>query len=172
MASPPRTGTPRTGASRSGGGVTRSTPRLDAAAKWLASVSSVHTVDLGGLSELSQTKIAHGLEKHGRPVTRVTAYMIGRMVDRAQSWLRGENNPTKAAFWSTLDAEALGVICERIANGGGDLASVWAANPLTRPYARWKARKYPGKRMGEASGALLRHLRSAGAFAVTTGGKR
>lgn len=169
------TGLPRTGAPRTGTGasaVTASTPRLDALTKWLDSVSAVHTVDLGGLSELSRTKIEHGLEKHGRPVTKVNAYLIGRLVQRAQSWVRNTERPTKAAFWDAIDAEALGVIRERVANAGGDLRAEWAAHPLTRPYARQKARKYPGKPMGQASGALLSDLRSTGAFAVTTGGKR
>lgn len=170
-----RQGLPRTGAPRTGTGasqVNASTPKLDAVAKWLDSVSGVHTVDVGGISALSQTKIVHGLEKHGRPVTRVNSYMVARLIDRAQSWLRSTQRPTKAAFWDAIDSEALGVIRERIANGGGDLRAEWAQHPLTKPYARWKAKNHPGKPMGQASGALLSDLRSTGAFAVTTGGKR
>lgn len=172
--SPARTGAPRLGQSRTGGGsgVNRSTPQLDATAKWLNEISGVHTVDIGGISALSHTKIKHGLEKHGRPVTKVTAYMVGRLIDRAQRWLKSVSRPTKAAFWDTIDAEAMGVIVERIANAGGDLATQWAAHPLKPAYREWKSIKYPGKPMGQASGALLRDLRSSGAFAVTSGGKR
>ncbi len=171
MASLPTTGSSRTGASRTGT-VTKSTPRLDAVAKWLASVQGVHTVDLIGISEESRRKIAFGLEAHGRPVTQVTPYMVARLVERARSFVASEARPTKDAFWRVIDREALGVIIERIANAGGDLASVWASRPLTREYAARKRRLYPGKPMGQASGKLLADLRSQRADAVTTGGKR
>lgn len=171
-----RTGLPRTGAPRTGTGassaVNASTPKLDAITKWLDQVSGVHTVDLGGISALSQTKIAHGLEKHGRPVTKVNSYMIGRLVARAQSWLASTSRPTKDSFWNAVDAEAKGVVIERIANAGGDLRAEWASHPLTKPYARAKAKRYPGKPMGQASGDLLSDLRSTGSFAVTTGGRK
>ena len=75
-------------ASRTGGAnVTRNTPALDATIKWLEQVGGVHGLDLGGISAESQIKIAHGLEAHGRPVTKVNPYMVARMVQRAQRWL-------------------------------------------------------------------------------------
>lgn len=171
---PPDGGLPTIGAPRTGqrGGVTRSTPTLDATAKWLDQIAGIHTVDLGGLSEQSRAKIAYGLEARGRPVTRVNAYMIGRMVTRAQQWLAAIKRPTKAQFLDVLDGEALGVVRERLANAGGDLAGVWAANPLDPDYAREKRRTHPGKPMGQRTGALLREVRSTGAFAVTSGGVR
>jgi hypothetical protein len=168
----PTTGASRTGAPRTGTRVQASTPRLDAAAKWLASIQGVHTVDLIGISQESRDKIAYGLEAHGRPVTPVTPYMIGRLVARAQSYLQNETRPTKDSFWRAVDREALGVIIERVANAGGDLRAVWASKPLDPEYARRKAKLYPGKPMGQASGALLSNLRSASTDAVTTGGKR
>ncbi len=168
----PTTGASRTGAARTGSRVTTSTPRLDATAKWLAAVQGVHTVDLIGITQESRDKIAYGLEGRGRPVTQVTPYMIARIVDRARSWIGGESRPTKDAFWRVVDREALGVIIERIANAGGDLRAVWASKPLDPDYARRKAKLYPGKPMGQASGDLLSDLRSTRADAVTTGGKR
>jgi hypothetical protein len=45
--------------------------------------------------------------------------------------------------------------------------AVWAAHPLTAEYRKAKAKKYPGKPMGQASGALLRDVRSTQAFAAT-----
>lgn len=168
----PTIGASRTGAPRTGTGVTRSTPTLDATAKWLAQISGVHTVDLGGISEESRRKIAYGLEARGRPVTKVTPYMVGRMVTRAQRWLGTVARPTKDAFWDVVDGEALGVIRERLAGAGGDLAGEWAAHPLTPAYAKEKARTHPGRPMGQRTGALLRDVRSAGAFAVSTGGRR
>lgn len=171
---PPDGGLPSIGMPRTGqrGGVTRSTPALDATKKWLDSISGVHTVDLGGISAESQRKITYGLERRGRPVTKVTAYMVGRMVSRGQRWLAGVARPTKAAFWDVIDGEALGVIRERLANAGGDLSGEWAKNPLNPEYAKEKARRYPGRPMGQRTGALLRDVRSAGAFAVSSGGKR
>jgi len=56
------------------------------------------------------------------------------------------------------------VISERIANAGGDLASVWASKPLTKRYAAWKRKNYPGKPMGQLTGDLLKELRSTRPF--------
>lgn len=170
---PPDGGLPAIGAPRTGQrGVTRSTPTLDATAKWLADLQGTHTVDLGGISELSRKKIAFGLEAHGRPVTKVTPYLIARLTTRGQRWLGQTARPTRAQWWQVIDAEALGVVIERLNTAGGDLSGEWASHPLTPAYAAQKARRYPGKPMGQATGALLRDVRSAGAFAVTSGGGR
>lgn len=171
---PPDGGMPSIGAPRTGQpqNVRRATPQLDATAKWLDAIGGIHTIDLGGIAELSQKKIRYGLEAHGRPVTKVTPYLVGRLVTRGQRWLATTPRPSRAAWWDTIEREALGVLIERVANAGGDLAGAWSSHPLTPAYARQKARRHPGKPMGQATGALLRDLRSAGAFAVTRGGGR
>lgn len=159
-----RVGAPRVGVR--GTNVTRNTPRFDAITKWLNEVSGVHQFDLGGISEQAQEKILYGLEKHGRPVTRVTPYMTSRTVEAGQRYLARTNKPTKNEFWAEVEKSALGVMIERIANAGGDLRSTWAAHPLTAAYREQKAKKYPGKPMGQASGKLLSEMRSTRAFAV------
>lgn len=152
--------------------MTKSTPRLDATAKWLTEVQGVTSVELIGLSQESVRKIAFGLEGRGRPVTLVTPYMIARMIQRAQSFVRNESRPTRDAFWRVIESEAKGVIIERVANAGGDLASVWASKPLKPDYAAWKRKNYPGKPMGQLTGALLTDLRKTTTDAVTTGGRK
>lgn len=152
------------GARRSG--MTRNTPQLDAVVKWLNELESTKVFDVGGISELSQTKIKYGLEKYGRPVTKVTPYMKQRAVKAAQSYLEKTRRPTKSEFWNEVEKATLGVVIERIANAGGDLKSVWASHPLSPEYKARKAQQYPGKPMGQASGKLLSDLRSSKAFAV------
>lgn len=162
MASPPRIGTPRVGGQRSG--ITKSTPRLDAATKWLSEIAGTTEIDLGGISDASWLKITYGLEARGRPVLLVTPYMQGRAVAAGQRYLRGTRAPTRDAFWREIELEMKGVISERIANAGGDLASVWASKPLTKRYAAWKRKNYPGKPMGQLTGDLLKELRSTRPF--------
>lgn len=164
MASPPRVGTPRIGGARNG--VTVSTPRLDATAKWLNEVAGVTEIELGGLDDASVLKIRYGLEARGRPVLLVTPYMQGRAISAGQRYVGSTRAPTKDGFWREVELEIKGVVTERIANAGGDLASVWASKPLTKRYAAWKRENYPGKPMGQLTGALLRDLRSTGAFAL------
>lgn len=168
MAVPPADGggggSPRSGASRSG--VTRQTPQLDAMLKWLNEVASTRVFDLGGVSDLSREKIAYGLEAHGRPVLKVTPYMTKRVVETAQKYIAKTTKPSKVAFWDEVEKTALAVVIERIANAGGDLKSEWANHPLSPAYKAAKAKKYPGKPMGQASGKLLGDLRSTRAFSV------
>lgn len=162
MASPPRVGTPRVGGPRSGAQV--STPRLDATAKWLGEIAGTTAIDLGGVSELSQIKIQYGLEARGRPVLLVTPYMQGRAVAAGQRYVGSTRAPTKADFWRVVEDEIKGVVIERIANAGGDLAAVWSSKPLTKRYAAWKRKNYPGKPMGQLTGQLLSELRSTRSF--------
>lgn len=162
MASPSRVGTPRVGGPRSG--VQVSTPRLDATAKWLGEIAGTTAIDLGGVSELSQIKIQYGLEARGRPVLLVTPYMQGRAVAAGQRYVGSTRAPTKADFWRAVEDEIKGVVIERIANAGGDLAAVWASKPLTKRYAQWKRANYPGKPMGQLTGQLLSELRSTRSF--------
>lgn len=159
----------RIGAPRAG--VTVSTPQLDRFKKWLDEVGGVTQFDLGGIAPESQKKIQYGLEAHGRPVVAVTPYLTGRAIQGGQRALRGAR-PTVHAFWHEVEREVIGVIRERVANAGGDLRARWAANPLSREYARQKARRYPGRPMGQASGALLRDLRSERAFVVAVRRRR
>ena len=156
-------GRPRIGMRQQG----QSAQKLSMTASWFGEVAAVRQLDLGGVSDLAQKKIAFGLEKRGRPVLRVTPYLRGRLLAAAQRYLASGGRLTRAGFLDAIEREALGVVTERIANAGADLRSVWAAHPLSPAYRRWKARKYPGKPMGQLTGRLLSELRSTRAFVVT-----
>ncbi len=136
---------------------------------WLKKVAGITEVQIGGISDLSQKKIAFGLEKHGRPVTLANSHMKRYVTKRLKEEFNVDNLPTKSQFINALEGHVLEVVIDRIENAGGDVASTWSAHPLTKKYAAYKLAKYGRRPMGQASRRLLKELQSRKAFALAKG---
>jgi RNA:NAD 2'-phosphotransferase (TPT1/KptA family) len=136
---------------------------------WLKKVASINEVQIGGISDLSQKKIAFGLEKYGRPVTLANSHMKRYVTKKLKEQFNIDNLPTKEQFINALEGHVLEVVIDRIQNAGGDLSATWSAHPLTKKYAAYKRKKWGARPMGQASRVLLRELQKRKAFALAKG---
>lgn len=145
--------------------VTKDLRELGAAEKWVKSLTGRRVLTLR-LPESEMVKLAV-MDKSGRGVTDTSPKFSATIAASVQSAVAKRRLPSPKNVSEAIETAVAKIMYYRLSTGGGDIKGRW--RPLTQAYLKQKMLRYPGRGIGQASGALLRAVRAMG---VMTSKKR